>query len=150
LIKIRLDDRRQTRRFGPARTRLHPGRRAAGSQRILDGTWCGRHRSPVRVGSRSPGLHSGVGAAHAATSNGTATSAERVVLADQPGKLRQRIGLTAAHRTTPAWIETIQIVREGPFLETISHRDDVSPFGLAANCIQSGSASCRMPASIAI
>jgi hypothetical protein len=87
---------------------LHPGRRAAGGQRIINGAWRRRHRSPKLIGRRALGLlHSRIGAAHAATNSGTTPTTERVVLADQPGKLRQGVGIATPHRTTPAWIETI-------------------------------------------
>jgi hypothetical protein len=89
---------------------LHPGRRAAGSQRIVHGTRRWRHRSAELIGRRALRLrlHSRIGAAHAAaTDGGTTAAAKRIVLADQTGKLRQRIGVTAAHLTAPAWIETI-------------------------------------------
>jgi hypothetical protein len=90
---------------------LHPGRWAAGSQRIVDGTWCRRHRSPEWIGRSTLGLglrlHSRIGAAHAASDGGTTPAAKRIVLADQTGQLSQRIGVTTAHLTAPAWIETI-------------------------------------------
>jgi hypothetical protein len=103
-------------------------------------------RSPVRLGCAPLlRLDSCIGAAHAATSTGTATTAKWIVLADQAGKLRQRVGVAAPRRTTPAWIQTIQIIREGPILETICHRAAVSPFGLAANSIQNGPAFTGCP-----
>jgi hypothetical protein len=109
---------RLPRRFRPATATgtLHPGRRACRGQGIVRKRLRRPHR--LRGGLRR----------HLDLGSGPACSSEGIVLANETGKLSQRVAF--APRRTARCHAAIQIIgHEIPILVTISHRDDASPSG---------------------